>query len=467
MSEKTRIETDSMGEMAVPIDKMWGASTQRSLQNFQIGSEKIPYEMVLSYALQKKAATLVNAEMELIDPLRAKIIVEVCDEILDGKYKEHFPLPVWQTGSGTQFNSNVSEVIAFRANQMLKEQNSDITVHANDHVNISQSSNDLFPTAMHMIGVELLETKVLPAIQNLQIILDEKAQEHKDLVKTGRTHMMDAIPLTLGQEISAWARMMERNYEFLKTGQDYLRDLAIGGMVLGTGLTTYEGFSDRVIAKLNELTSLSFRSAPNKFHALTSKDEIIAVHGMLKALAADLTKIANDIRLLSSGPRCGIGEITIPMNEPGSVIQPGKVNPTQCEALNMVAAQIFGNDVTIGFAGSQGLLQLNVYMPVIAYNFIQSLHLLGDAIQSFSKNCAVGIEPRQDRIEHFLSQTMMISTALVPILGYDRATHIIKTATSQKITLKESAMGTGWLTEEEYDKHMDPRQMISPAKFQK
>lgn len=464
MSDKTRLEKDSMGELAVPADKMWGASTQRSLQNFKIGSEKIPYEMVVFYALLKKAVTIVNKDMDLLDEQRCEAIVEACDEILAGEYKENFPLPVWQTGSGTQFNSNVSEVITYRANEILAKKGLDIKVHANDHVNLSQSSNDLFPTAMHMIGVELLATKVLPALQKLQAVFQAKAEEYKDLIKTGRTHMMDAVPITFGQEISAWARMMERNYEFLVQGQDYLKELALGGMVLGTGLATYEGLPEKTLEKLNEFTPYQFRLAKNKFHALTSKDEIVVVHGMLKTLAADLTKIANDVRILASGPRCGIGEITIPVNEPGSVIQPGKVNPTQCEAMNMVAAQIFGNDVTIGFAGSQGLLQLNVYMPVIAYNFIQSLHLLGDVIVSFADNCANGIKPRLDRMEYFLGQTMMTSTALVPLLGYDRSTQIIKIAMEKDITLKEAALSNGWLSEEDYDKCMDLTKMVAPAK---
>jgi len=458
-----RVEKDSMGEMRVPANKMWGASTQRSIENFKIGTEKIPDEMVKAFAILKKACTIVNVKQGLLDESRAKVIIQACEEIGQGKLDDNFPLAVWQTGSGTQFNSNVSEVIAFRANQILQAQGADISIHANDHVNLSQSSNDLFPTAMHLVGIDMISTQLLPALQALQATFAGKAEEYTDIVKVGRTHLMDAIPLTLGQEVSAWARMAERNGEFLTTGLTYLRDIPLGGMVLGTGLTTRSGFAEMVAAEISTLTGYSFRPAPNMFHSLTSKDEIAVVHGMLRTLAADLMKIANDVRLLASGPRCGIGEISVPVNEPGSVIQPGKVNPTQCEALTMVAVQIFGNDVTIGFAASQGILQLNVYMPVIAYNFIQSIRLLADAVRSFEANCAAGIQPRMERINYFLSQTMMISTALVPLLGYDKSTQIIKNAMSKEITLKEAALASGWITEAEYNAHMDPRKMTSPS----
>lgn len=457
-----RVEKDSMGEMKVPANQMWGASTQRSLENFKIGTEKIPDEMVQAFAILKKACTLVNVKQGLLDVIRAKAIIKACDEIEQGKLAGNFPLAVWQTGSGTQFNSNVSEVIAFRANQLLRENNELVTVHANDHVNLSQSSNDLFPTAIHLVGIKMITTQLLPAMEALQETFARKSEEYAHIVKVGRTHLMDAIPLTLGQEVSAWERMIERNAEFIKSGVTYLQDLALGGMVLGTGLTTKAGFAEMAAAELSKLTGFELRPAKNFFHSLTSKDEIMVVHGMLRTLAADLMKIANDTRLLASGPRCGIGEISVPMNEPGSVIQPGKVNPTQCEALTMVAVQIFGNDVTVGFAASQGILQLNVYMPVIAYNFIQSIRLLSDAIQSFTEKCAAGIQPRQDRIEYFLNQTMMISTALVPLLGYDRATQIIKTAMKEGLTLKEATLATGWVSEAEYDQHMDPKNMVSP-----
>ncbi len=459
-----RIEKDSMGAMDVPANKMWGASTQRSIENFPIGIEKIPDEMVKAFAILKKACTIVNSKQGLIDEIRASAIIQACDEIRAGIWEGNFPLSVWQTGSGTQFNSNVSEVIAFRANQILKDSAEILPVHVNDHVNLSQSSNDLFPTAMHLVGIDMISTQLLPALESLRETFTKKSLQYADIVKVGRTHWMDAIPLTLGQEMSAWARMLERNEEFIRSGLRYLRDIPLGGMVLGTGLATREGFDKLVAAEINRITGYSFQPAPNKFHSLTSKDEIAAVHGMLRVLAADLMKIANDIRLLASGPRCGIGELSIPTNEPGSVIQPGKVNPTQCEALSMVVVQVFGNDVAIGFAASQGILQLNVYMPVIAYNFIQSIRLLADAVRSFNLKCAVGIEPKREKIDYYLNQTLMVSTALVPFIGYDKATQIIKTAMSQEITLKEAALASGWVSEADYDLYMDPQFMTSPRR---
>lgn len=457
-----RVERDSMGEMKVPADKMWGASTQRSFENFKIGTEKIPGEMVRAFAILKKACTIVNRKQGLLDAVRAKAIIQACEEVAQGNFTGNFPLAVWQTGSGTQFNSNVSEVVAYRANQILKANGATVSVHANDHVNLSQSSNDLFPTAMHLVGIDMITRQLLPEMKALEKTFSEKAKEYADIVKVGRTHLMDAIPLTLGQEVSAWARMLERNTEFVEAGLNYLQDIALGGMVLGTGLTTHAGFAEMAAAELRALTGFELRPAKNFFHSLTSKDEITVVHGILRTLAADLMKIANDVRLLASGPRCGLGEISVPANEPGSVIQPGKVNPTQCEALTMVAAQVFGNDVTVGIAASQGILQLNVYMPVIAYNFIQSIRLLADGIRSFNLNCAKGIQPRRDRIGYYLSQTMMISTALVPLLGYDKATQIIKTAMKEGITLKEAALASGWISETDYDLHMDPKNMVSP-----
>lgn len=457
-----RIEKDSMGEMQVPANKMWGASTQRSLENFKIGTEKIPQEMVKAFSILKKACTRVNFKQGLIDQVRAQAIIQACDEITEGQFSDNFPLAVWQTGSGTQFNSNVSEVIAFRANQILKEQGEDIKVLANDHVNLSQSSNDLFPTAIHLVGIDMIFNQLLPSLEALEQTFTKKSQEFQDIIKVGRTHLMDSIPLTLGQEISAWARMLERNGEFIKTGVTYLLDIPQGALVLGTGLTAKKGFDQMVVDELTRLTGYQLKTAPNKFHSLTSKNEVVVVHGMLRTLAADLLKIATDIRLLSSGPRCGIGEITIPTKEPGSVIQPGKVNPTQCEALTMVATQIFGNDVTVGLAASQGLLQLNVSMPVIALNIIQSIRLLADGMRSFNINCAVGIEPCRERIEYFLGQTMMVSTALVPLLGYDKATEIIKIAMEENITLKEAVLGSGLVSESEYDACMDFKKMTEP-----
>ena len=464
MSEqKWRVEKDSMGEMHVPADKMWGASTQRSLQNFQVGTEKIPAEIVEAYVIQKKAVTIVNMEMNLLNEVIGNAIVKACDDALGGKLAGNFPLPVWQTGSGTQFNSNVSEVLAFRANQILAEEGKSEKVHPNDHVNLQQSSNDLYPSAMHMVGVDMISKKLIPALEGLQKVFAQQAKEYDTLTKSGRTHFMDAIPITFGQEVSAWERMLERNVEYLKDGIKYLEDIGLGGMVLGTGLTTKKGFDANAIAKINELTGYKFKPAVNKFQSLTSKSEIAVVHGMLKALAGDLTKIANDIRILSSGPRCGIGEITVPMNEPGSVIQPGKVNPTQCEALNMVCAQVFGNDTTISYAASQGILQLNIYMPVISYNFIQSIRILSDMVVSFTEKCAIGINPNKEKMKEYLDKTLMISTALVPLMGYDKATAIIKIAVNEGITLKEAALNSGWITEEEYDKNMNPENMCSPS----
>lgn len=464
MSEqKWRIEKDSMGEMQCPADKKWGASTQRSLQNFQVGTEKIPLEMVEAYTIQKKAVTMVNYEMGLMDKVIADAIIKACDNVLAGKLEGNFPLPVWQTGSGTQFNSNVSEVIAFHANEILAEEGKTERVHPNDHVNLQQSSNDLYPTAMHMVGVDMISRMLIPAMEGLQAAFEKLAKEHENLTKSGRTHFMDAIPMTFGQEVSAWARMMQRDKEYLCDGIKYLKEIALGGMVLGTGLTTKAGFAEKAAAKISELTGYDYKSAPNKFQALTSKSEIAVVHGMLKALAADLTKIANDVRILASGPRCGIGEITVPMNEPGSVIQPGKVNPTQCEALNMVCAQVFGNDVTISYAASQGILQLNIYMPVISYNFIQSIRILSDMIVSFTKNCAQGIKPNKEKMKEYLDKTLMVSMALVPLIGYDKATQIIKAARDQDITLKEAAMKSGYISEEDYDKNMQPENMVMPG----
>lgn len=461
--QKWRVEKDSMGEMKVPADKMWGASTQRSLENFRVGTERIPLEIVEAYVIQKKAVTIVNMEMGLLHEVLGAAIVKACDDALAGKLEGNFPLPVWQTGSGTQFNSNVSEVLAFRANQILKEEGKEEKVHPNDHVNLQQSSNDLYPSAMHMVGVDMITRKLIPALEGLENVFARQAQEYASLTKSGRTHFMDAVPITFGQEVSAWERMMERNIEYLKDGIKYLEDIGLGGMVLGTGLTTKKGFSEKAVAKINELTGYNFKTAPNKFQSLTSKSEIALVHGMLKALAADLTKIANDVRILASGPRCGIGEITVPMNEPGSVIQPGKVNPTQCEALNMVCAQVFGNDVTVSYAASQGILQLNVYMPVISHNFIQSIRLLSDMVVSFTEKCAAGIKPNKDKMKEYLDRTLMVSTALVPLMGYDKATAIIKAAVSEGITLKEAALKSGWITEEDYDANMKPENMCSPS----
>lgn len=457
-----RVEKDSIGEIKVPVDKLWGAQTQRSYENFKIGTEKIPIELVHIFAILKSAAAHVNKELKLIDAVRADAIIKACDEIEAGKLDAHFPLAVWQTGSGTQFNMNANEVIAHRAMQILAEEGNPIDIHPNDHVNRSQSSNDIFPTSLHVVGLTLIKKNLFPAIDGLIATLEAKSTAYMDVVKIGRTHLMDATPLTLGQEISGWVRMLKRNKEMLLAGVEFLRDLAMGGTAVGTGINTHPEFAVKVAAEISKLTKESFQTAPNKFQALSSKDELVAVHGLLKALSADLMKIANDVRWLASGPRCGIGEITIPANEPGSSIMPSKVNPTQAEALTMVVTQVFGNDTTIGFAASQGNFQLNVFMPVIAYNLIQSIRLLSDSINSFNHNCAVGIEPNLQTINHHLHQSLILVTGLVPLIGYDKSAEIAKKAAKEGITLKESALALGYVNEADYDRYMDVNHLIKP-----
>lgn len=454
-----RIERDSMGEIRVPADKLWGAQTQRSFENFQIGTEKIPYAMVTVFAYLKKAAALVNKNLGVVDADRADAIVRACDDILAGKLDGNFPLAVWMTGSGTQFNMNVNEVVAHRAMQILQAQGKDMIVHPNDHVNHSQSSNDTFPTGLHMAGVLLIKQQVFPAMEALYAALDEKAKAYASIVKIGRTHLQDATPLTLGQEFSGWARMIARNKEMLEKGIDFLRDLAMGGTAVGTGINCPPGYDVKFAETVSRLTGETFRTAPNKFQSLTSKDELTVVHGMLKALACDLMKIANDVRWLASGPRCGIGEITIPENEPGSSIMPSKVNPTQCEAVTMVAVQVMGNDATMGIAASQGNFELNVFMPVMAYNLVQSIRLLSDVMNSFRKHCVVGIQPNLARIDHNLHQSLILVTGLVPLVGYDKACMIAKKAAKEGLTLKESALATGLVTEEQFDAAMDPAKL--------
>lgn len=454
-----RIERDSMGEIKVPADKLWGAQTQRSFENFKIGTEKIPAEMVTVFAYLKKAAALTNKELGVVDGDRADAIIQACDDILAGKLDGNFPLAVWMTGSGTQFNMNVNEVVANRAKQILQSQGKDLNVHPNDHVNHSQSSNDTFPTGLHMAGVLLIERRLFPAMDALYDALHAKEVEFKDIVKIGRTHLQDATPLTLGQEFSGWARMVQRDRDMLVQGVDFLRDLAMGGTAVGTGINCPKGYDVRFAEIVSQLTGTTFHTAPNKFHSLTSKDELVVVHGMLKALACDLMKIANDVRWLSSGPRCGIGEIRIPENEPGSSIMPSKVNPTQCEAVTMVAVQVMGNDATLGIAASQGNFELNVFMPVIAYNLIQSIRLLTDCMDSFRKHCVVGIEPNRERIATNLYNSLILVTGLVPLVGYDKACTIAKQAAKEGLTLKESALKTGWVTAEQFDKAMDPAKL--------
>lgn len=455
-----RIEKDSFGELQVPADKYWGAQTQRSLENFRIGDEKIPMEVIRAFAVVKKAAAITNQKLGLLDEDIAEVILRVADEILEGKLDEHFPLVVWQTGSGTQSNMNVNEVIAHRGNEILGEKR----IHPNDHVNKSQSSNDTFPTAMHIAALVAIEEKLIPALKNFESVLEKLVQENADIIKIGRTHLQDATPLTLGQEISGWLRMIQKSELMIKKSLDDLREIALGGTAVGTGLNAHPEFAARVAEEITLITGKNFRTAENKFHSLTSKDELVFVHGALKALAADLMKIANDVRWLASGPRCGINEIFIPENEPGSSIMPGKVNPTQCEALTMVVCQVFGNDSSIGFAASQGNFQLNAFMPVIIYDFLQSVNLLADGVHSFNNNCCKGIIANQERIRQNLQNSLMLVTALNPYIGYENAALISKKAYKEDKTLKEAAIELKLLTEEEFDKIVDPSRMIAPRK---
>lgn len=457
-----RIEKDTLGEMKVPADKLWGAQTQRSFQNFEIGTEKMPQEVIRMFTILKKSAALANEKLGKLDAGKAEAIVKAADEVIAGTWKDHFPLVVWQTGSGTQSNMNVNEVIAHRANQLLQEKGSSQRIHANDDVNKSQSSNDTFPTAMHMAGLVSLEDQVLPALYTLKETLRQKSEQFMDIIKIGRTHLQDATPLTLGQEISGWVRMLEKSEKMITDSLEYLRELAIGGTAVGTGINAHPRFGAMVAEEISRITNKRFMSATNKFHALTSHDELVHAHGALKALAADLMKIANDVRWLASGPRCGIGEITIPANEPGSSIMPGKVNPTQSEALTMVVCQVMGNDATIGFAASQGNFELNVFKPVIIYNFLQSARLLADVMKSFNDHCAVGIEPNHAVIKENLNNSLMLVTALNPHIGYENAAAVAKLAHKEGITLKEATIRSKLLTEEQFDQVVRPEQMIHP-----
>ncbi|GLX70239.1 class II fumarate hydratase [Paenibacillus glycanilyticus] len=455
-----RIEKDTMGEIKVAADRMWGAQTQRSLQNFKISGEKMPIQVVYAMAIIKKAAANANLKLGKLEAEKAGVIGEAVDEIVAGKWDEHFPLVVWQTGSGTQTNMNVNEVVAHRANQLLAERGSEARIHPNDDVNRSQSSNDTFPAALHIAGVIDVEDKLIPAIDVLAGTFVEKMEKFDNIVKIGRTHLQDATPITLGQEISGWHAMLEKTRAMLIQSIDTMRELALGGTAVGTGLNAHPDFAVKVAEEVTALTGKTFITAPNKFHSLTSHDQIVYAHGAVKALAADLMKIANDVRWLASGPRCGIGEITIPENEPGSSIMPGKVNPTQSEALTMAACQVFGNDATIGFAASQGNFELNVFKPVIIYNFLQSVALMADGMISFNDNCAIGIEPNEAVIKRNLEQSLMLVTALNPYIGYENAAAIAKNAHKQGLTLKESAIASGLLTSEQFDEYVKPEAMV-------
>ncbi len=460
---RVRIEKDTMGEIEVPLDAYWGAQTQRSLQNFAIGEEKMPYEITRAFSYLKKAVALVNKDLGKLDATKADAIAKAADEMLEGKLDAYYPLVVWQTGSGTQSNMNNNEVLANRATQILGgDFKKEKLVHPNDDVNKSQSSNDTYPTALHVASVISLEQRVLPAIAKLRATLHKKSQDFAHIVKIGRTHLQDATPLTLGQEISGWVEMLDKCEKMIKDSIDPVRELALGGTAVGTGLNAHPELGERVAKKLSELTGHNFITAPNKFHALTSHDALVFAHGALKALAADMMKIANDVRWLASGPRCGIGEITIPENEPGSSIMPGKVNPTQSEAVTMVAAQVMGNDATIGFAASQGNFQLNVFKPLIAYNFLQSCRLLADSVVSFNDNCAVGIEAVEDKIDEYLNNSLMLVTALNPYIGYENAAKIAKTAHKNNSTLKATAIELGLLSAEEFDRYVVAKDMVSP-----
>lgn len=454
----TRIEHDTMGEVRVPADKYWGAQTQRSFENFQIGCEKMPTEIIRAFAIMKKAAALANEALGALDQRRAAAIAQVCDEVTAGTWDDHFPLVVWQTGSGTQSNMNVNEVIANRANELLGEK----LIHPNDHVNCSQSSNDTFPSAMHIAALTAVEDGVLPHLQQLHAAFMSLSERYQGVIKLGRTHLQDATPLTLGQEISGWAAMLEKDEGMLKKACEGLRELALGGTAVGTGLNAPVGFDILVAEKIAQLTGKIFVTASNKFQALTSKDYLVFAHGALKALAADLMKIANDIRFLASGPRCGLGELNIPQNEPGSSIMPGKVNPTQCEAVTMVAVQVIANDVAVGMAASQGNFELNVYMPVCIYNFLQSARLLGDVMLSFRERCVEGITPNYEKIQSYLENSLMLVTALSPVIGYENAALIAKTAHAHGSTLREEAVALGFMTAEEFDRIVRPEQMIGP-----
>lgn len=459
----TRIEKDTMGEIQVPVDAYWAAQTQRSIENFKIGEETMPYEITRAFSYLKKAVALVNKDLGKLDAKKADAIAEAADDMLAGKLDGNYPLVVWQTGSGTQSNMNNNEVLANRATEILGgDFRKEKLVHPNDDVNKSQSSNDTYPTALHVASVIAVEERLLPAIAKLKATLQAKSEAFNHIVKIGRTHLQDATPLTLGQEISGWVEMLSKCEKMVKDSLEAVRELALGGTAVGTGLNAHPELGERVAAKLSELTGHHFITAPNKFHALTSHDALVYSHGALKALAADMMKIANDVRWLASGPRCGLGEISIPENEPGSSIMPGKVNPTQSEAVTMVACQVMGNDATIGFAASQGNFELNVFKPVIAYNFLQSVRLLSDSIISFNDNAAVGIMPNEAKIDHFLHDSLMLVTALNPYIGYENAAKIAKTAHKNNSTLKAAAIELGLLTAEQFDEYVKPEEMIAP-----
>ncbi|CAM3089745.1 class II fumarate hydratase [Staphylococcus argensis] len=457
-----RIEHDTFGEIEVPADKYWGAQTERSKRNFPVGKEQMPIEVVYGFAQLKRAAALANFDLGKLSEAKKDAIVYACDKVLNKELDDHFPLVVWQTGSGTQSNMNVNEVVSYVANEYLKEHGSDESIHPNDDVNKSQSSNDTFPTAMHVALYGGVEEKLEPALKALRDTFKEKEEKFHDIIKIGRTHLQDATPIRLGQEISGWRFMLDRCEDLLSESKAHILNLAIGGTAVGTGINAHPEFGDRVAKHIADNTGHPFVSSENKFHALTAHDEVVQLHGTLKALAGDLMKIANDVRWLASGPRAGLAEIAIPENEPGSSIMPGKVNPTQCEMLTMVATQVMGNDTVVGVASSQGNFELNVFKPVILHNTLQSIYLLADGMATFDKNCAVGIEPIDENIEKYLKNSLMLVTALNPHIGYEKAAKIAKKAHKEGLTLKESAIDSGYVTEEQFEEWIKPEDMVEP-----
>lgn len=460
-----RREKDSMGAIDVPADKLWGAQTQRSLEHFRISTEKMPVSLIHALALTKRAAAQVNQDLGLLSAEKAAAIISAADEVLADKHPDEFPLAIWQTGSGTQSNMNMNEVLANRASELLGGvRGMERKVHPNDDVNKSQSSNDVFPTAMHVAAIIGLREHLIPQLKVLTQTLSEKSQAFSDIVKIGRTHLQDATPLTLGQEISGWVAMLEHNLRHIDHSLPHLCELALGGTAVGTGLNTHPEYAVRVAKALAEVTGQPFVTAPNKFEALGTCDALVHAHGTLKGLAASLMKIANDVRWLASGPRCGIGEISIPENEPGSSIMPGKVNPTQCEAMTMLCCQVIGNDVAVNLGGASGNFELNVYRPMVIHNFLQSVRLLADGMESFNEHCATGIEPNRERISQLLNESLMLVTALNTHIGYDKAAEIAKKAHKEGLTLKASALALGYLTEAEFDAWVRPEAMVGSMK---
>ena len=458
-----RIEKDTMGDVKVPEDALWGAQSARSLMNFKIGVEKMPKSIIRAFAILKRSVALVNNRLGKLDEDKTRAIVLACDEILEGLHDKEFPLSIWQTGSGTQTNMNVNEVIAnIATNKMGGDFKKEKLVHPNDDVNKSQSSNDTFPTAMHIAAVIELEDALLPSLELLKITLQQKSEQYQTIIKIGRTHLQDATPLSVGQEISGWAEMLKKTKEMIMASMPAIRELALGGTAVGTGLNAHPKLGEMVAEEISSFTQKEYITAPNKFHALTSHDGLVFSHGALKALAADMMKIANDVRWLSSGPRCGIGEYKIPANEPGSSIMPGKVNPTQTEAVTMVTCQVFGNDTTIAMAASQGNFQLNVFKPVLINAYLQSVRLLSDVLRSFNDHCALGLEPIPEKIDFYLRNSLMLVTALNPHIGYENAAKIAKNAHKKGISLRESAIVSGLLSAEEFDTIVKPEEMIGP-----